>query len=48
MCSISFNDKPYQEKKFKGLLKLVSAIFDQFFIFSPNDSLLKTVKTFFY
>ena len=29
-------------------LKLVSAIFYQIFIFSPNDSPLKTVKNIFY
>ena len=29
-------------------LKLVSAIFYQFFIFSPNDSPLKTMKNVFY
>ena len=32
----------------KLLLKLVSAIFYRFFIFSPNDSPLKTVKNVFY
>ena len=30
------------------LLKLVSAIFYQIFIFSPNDSLSKTTKNVFY
>ena len=30
------------------LLKLVSTIFYQFFIFSPNDSLLKTEKYFLF
>ena len=29
-------------------LKLVSAIFDQFFIFSPNDSPSETMKNVFY
>ena len=29
-------------------LKLVSTIFNQIFIFSPNDSPLKTMKTVFY
>ena len=29
-------------------LKLVSAIFYQIFIFSPNDSALKTMKSFLY
>ena len=32
----------------KGCLKLVSAIFYQILIFSPNDSPLKTVKNVFY
>ena len=31
----------------KGCLKLVSTIFYQIFIFSPNDSPLKTVKNVF-
>ena len=31
-----------------NLLKLVSAIFYQIFIFEPNDSPLKTLKIFFY
>ena len=30
------------------ILKLVSAIFYQIFIFSPNDSPLKTMKNVFY
>ena len=30
------------------VLKLVSAIFYQIFIFSPNDSPLKTIKNVFY
>ena len=33
---------------FNKFLKLVSAIFYQIFIFSPNDSPLKTVKNIFY
>ena len=31
-----------------GILKLVSAIFCQIFIFSPNDSPSKTMKNAFY
>ena len=36
------------EKKKKKSLKLVSAIFYQIFIFSPNDSPSKAVKNAFY
>ena len=40
----------YSFIEFKGnaTLKLVSAIFDQFFIFSPNDSPSKTEKCFLF
>ena len=37
----------YSRKLYK-ILKLVSAIFYQIFIFSPNDGLLKTMKIVFY
>ena len=36
------------EKYRTQALKLASAIFYQFFIFSPNDSSLKTMKNVFY
>ena len=36
------------QSKNKKLLKLVSAIFYQIFIFSQNDSPLKTMKNVFY
>ena len=36
------------QSKQSEYLKLVSAIFYQVFIFSPNDSPLKTVKNVFY
>ena len=37
-----------RNKETKFNLKLVSAIFCQFFIFSPNDSPSKTMKSVFY
>ena len=40
--------KTLQQKNFQLLLKLVSATFYQFFIFSPSDSPLKTLKNPFY
>ena len=36
------------KKKLTASLKLVSAIFYQFFIFSPNDNPPKTMKNVFY
>ena len=37
-----------ERPNFMGPLKLVSAVFYHIFIFSPNDSPLKTMKIFFY
>ena len=42
------NDSKIKEQWVRFYLKLVSAIFFQFFIFSPNDSHLKTMKSVFY
>ena len=44
LCYLLYNFLWYNFEK----LKLVSAIFYQFFIFSPNDSPLKTMKNVFY
>ena len=43
-------EKKDLDETYRGLwpLKLVSAIFYQLFIFSPNDSPSKTVKNVFY
>ena len=37
-----------EKKKKKKSLKLVSAIFYQIFIFSPNDSPSKSIKCFYF
>ena len=44
-----FEKKAYEQQILFSLinLKLVSAIFHQIFIFSPNNSLSKTVKNIF-
>ena len=50
-CSLCFHQQSFQCYLFQYLLKdikLVSAIFNQIFIFSPNGSPLKTIKNAFY
>ena len=49
-CAVWGNTKSrfMKEQEAKGLLKLVSTIFYQIFIFSPNDSPSKTMKNVFY
>ena len=47
-CSLGILDARLGPMFVKYLLKLVSAIFYQIFIFSPNDSPLKTMKNVFY
>ena len=47
MGSADRTDEPFSQNIFNPL-KLVSTIFYQIFIFSPNDSPLKTMKNAFY
>ena len=45
---VKSNESLAQKKKLRSRLKLLSTIFYQIFIFSPNDSPSKTMKNVFY